>query len=74
MFNKLRTKIAKAFMPVNLKQGININTAYSSEQGQAPLDPKFENQNQRGIQIYYMSSLAGVTGKDKQGSYLQTRI
>ena len=71
MLEKLRTKIAKAFMLVGLRQGVQINTQYSNEQGTLPLSP---DQNQRGIQVYYMSSLSGVTGKDKQGKLQTSRV
>jgi len=71
VFEKTRNRIAKAFMPVSIQQGQKINTQYSNEQGTMPISP---DQNQRGIQVYYMSSLSGVTGKNKQGNIQTSRV
>ena len=61
------------FSKNKVEKQTKINTVYSNENYTTPLASQ-QSQPGRGVQVYYMSNLSGVQGRDKDGNYLGTRV
>jgi hypothetical protein len=54
------------------RKPFGINTTYTDEHYMNPVNSQGQ-ENRRGIQVYTMSALRGVTGKDERGNYITSK-
>jgi hypothetical protein len=70
----MKNLVKKAFTKTPTEYQSNINTMYTDEHYISGLPNNHRDKKMRGIQVYYMSALSGVTATDKDGHHVPTRV